>query len=340
VVGRQISIGLLGTGRIGRMHAELLAHRIPGVELAVLQDVVPEPAEELGRRLHVEVARDADEVLHADLDAVAICTSTETHGDLIIRAARAGKNVFCEKPISLDLAETDRVIAAVDASGVALHVGFNRRFDPSHRAVRDLVASGDVGRPQLVRITSRDPEPPDMSYLEHSGGIFRDMTVHDFDMARFLVDQEVVEVFATGSVLVEPSIGDVGDVDTAALVLTYESGALALIDNCRAAVYGYDQRVEVLGSAGMARSENHRNDRTVLETADGSRAASLPRFFLERYLDSYVGQWRSFADAVANGTPTEVDGRTAKAPLVLGLAAARSLADGRPIRVEEAAPGS
>lgn len=331
-----LTVGLLGTGRIGRMHAELLAHRVPGLTLSVVQDVVPRPAEELGRRLHVDVAREVDEVLASDVDAIAICTSTDSHGELVVRAAEAGKHVFCEKPVSLELAAVDRVIAAVDAAGVSLHVGFNRRFDPSHRAVREAVASGEIGRPQLVRITSRDPEPPDVAYLAHSGGIFLDMTVHDLDMARFLVGQEIVEVYATGSVMVDPAIGELDDIDTAALVLTYESGALALVDNCRAAVYGYDQRVEVLGSTGMARSENHRNDRSVVERADGARSASLRRFFLERYLDSYVAQWRSFAAALASGSPTEVDGRTARVPLVLGLAAARSLAEGRPIPVEPA----
>jgi myo-inositol 2-dehydrogenase / D-chiro-inositol 1-dehydrogenase len=327
------SIGLLGTGRIGRMHGELLAHRIPGIRLVAVQDAVPTTSRELGERLHVEVAGDADEILRSDVDAVAICTSTDTHAALIVRAARAGKHIFCEKPVSLDLTDLDRVIEEVDAAGVSLHVGFNRRFDPSHRSVRDRVASGELGRPQLVRITSRDPEPPDVGYLARSGGLFLDMAVHDLDMARFLVGQEIVEVYATGSVLVDPSIGELGDIDTAAMVLTYESGAIALVDNCRAAVYGYDQRVEVLGSAGMARSENLRLDRSVLETAEGARSAPLQRFFLERYLESYIAQWHAFVSAITNGTPTEVDGRAARAPLVLGLAAMTSRDEGRPVRI-------
>jgi myo-inositol 2-dehydrogenase/D-chiro-inositol 1-dehydrogenase len=334
-VSSKVTIGLLGTGRIGRVHAELLAHRVEAARLVVVHDVAGELAAQTGATLGVEVAASEDEILGADIDAVAICASTDTHADLVVRAAAAGKHVFCEKPVSLDLADVDRALAAVEAAGVELQVGFNRRFDPSHGAVRDRVAAGDVGTPRFVRITSRDPAPPDLAYVERSGGLFLDMTIHDFDMARFVLGQEVVEVIAAGAVLVEEGIGAAGDVDTAAITLRYESGALGVIDNCREAPYGYDQRVEVLGSTGLVRSDNPRGNGSVLETAAGGLQAPLGTFFLERYLESYVAQWRSFVEAVRTGRPTEVGGLDARAPIVLGLAAQRSLAERRPVGVDE-----
>ncbi len=238
-------IGVIGVGRIGRMHAELLAREVAGVTLTCVHDPLagaddlPVPAVGL------------DELLGA-VDAVAICSSTPTHADLIVAAAQAGKAIFCEKPVSLDLAEVDRALAAVEAAGVPFQIGFNRRFDPAHAAV----AAADVGEPQLVRISSRDPAPPPIAYIKASGGIFLDMTIHDFDMARFVAKSEVVEVFARGAVRVDPAIGEAGDVDTAVVVLEHANGCLTTIDNSRQAVYGYDQRVEVFGSTGIAASEN------------------------------------------------------------------------------------
>ncbi len=331
-----VRVAVLGTGRIGRMHAELLAHRVPGASLAGVFDVVPEAAAEVASRLGVDAATDASELLGApDVDAVAVCTSTDTHVDAVVAAAGAGKAVFCEKPVSLDLAEVDRALAAVETAGVALQVGFNRRFDPSHRAVRDAVAAGQVGEPQLVRISSRDPAPPPLAYIEVSGGIFLDMTVHDFDMARFVTGREVVEVFATGGVMVDPAIGEAGDIDTAVVVLRHENGAITTIDNSRQAVYGYDQRVEVFGSAGMVASENPLATTAVLRTAEGARAAPLPYFFLDRYIPSYLDQWAAFVEMVASGGPSPVTGADGRAPLVIGLAAWRSLREGRPVATSE-----
>jgi myo-inositol 2-dehydrogenase/D-chiro-inositol 1-dehydrogenase len=325
-----VRVGVIGVGRIGRMHADLLARRVPGASLAAVHD----PDRAAARAVGVPTF-DAVEELLADVDAVAICSTTETHADLIVAAARAGRAIFCEKPISLVLAEVDRALAAVGEAGVPFQIGFNRRFDPAHEAVRAAVVRGDVGTPQIVRISSRDPDPPPMEYVRGSGGIFLDMTVHDFDMARYVTGSEVVEVFARGAVHVDPAFGEAGDVDTALVTLVHENGCLTAIDNSRRAVYGYDQRVEVFGSRGMAASENPLAHTGVVRTADGTSMPGLPYFFLERYVPSYVREWEAFIDAVRTGATPPVSGADARAPLVIGLAAQRSLREGRPVRIEE-----
>ena len=247
-----VRIGVIGTGRIGRMHAELLAAGVPGATLAAISDAVTPLADQVGRALGVPVLETDRVIDDPEIDAVAICASTDTHVPLIVAAAEAGKAVFCEKPVSLDLAEVDRALAVVGRTGTQLMVGFNRRFDASHAAVRDAVAGGAVGAPHVARITSRDPGPPPMEYARTSGGIFLDMTIHDFDMARFVVGSEVAEVYATGAVRVVPELAEIGDVDTAVVTLWHENECLTVIDNSRRATYGYDQRVEVLGADGMA----------------------------------------------------------------------------------------
>jgi myo-inositol 2-dehydrogenase / D-chiro-inositol 1-dehydrogenase len=327
-----VRVGVIGVGRIGRMHADLLARRIPSATLAAVFDAHAETAAAIGGALGVPVTASVEEMLASpDVDAVAICTSTDTHAGLIVEAARAGKAIFCEKPVSLDLAEVDRALAAVDAAGVPFQIGFNRRFDPAHEAVRDAVVRGDVGDPQLVRISSRDPAPPPMEYVRGSGGIFLDMTIHDFDMARYVTGSEVVEVFARGAVRVDPEFGDAGDVDTALVTLVHSSGCLTAIDNSRQAVYGYDQRVEVFGSRGMAASENPLAHTAVVRTANGTAMSALPYFFLERYVPSYLREWEAFVTAVQTGTEPPVSGRDARAPLVIGLAAWQSLREGAPV---------
>ena len=216
---------------------------------------------------------------NAAIDAIAICSSTETHADFIIEAARAGKHVFCEKPIALNLGAVDAALAAVAASGVKLQIGFNRRFDANFRGVRDAVRKGEVGTPYLVQFTSRDPEPPPLSYIERSGGIFLDMMIHDFDMARFLLDDEIDEVSASGAVRVDPAIGEAGDIDTAVVALRFRSGALGVITNSRQAVYGYDQKVEVLGSLGSVSCENNTPDRIIRQTGRRRDPFQAPLFF-------------------------------------------------------------
>jgi myo-inositol 2-dehydrogenase / D-chiro-inositol 1-dehydrogenase len=329
-----VGIGMIGVGRIGRIHADLLARQVPGATLAAVHDADPAATEGVAARSFAAV----DELLaDSGVDAVAICSSTETHADLIVAAARAGKAIFCEKPISLELAEVDRALQAVAAAGVPFQIGFNRRFDPAHQSVRDAVAAGTIGEPHLVRISSRDPSPPPLAYVRTSGGIFLDMMIHDFDMARYVTGSEVVEVYARGSLRIEPGFAAAGDVDTALVTLVHEDGCLTAIDNSRQAVYGFDQRVEVFGSGGMAASDNPLAHSGVVRTAEGTRAATLPYFFLERYVPSYVRQWEAFVAALSEHRAPPVSAADARASLVIGLAAWRSLREDRPVRVAEVA---
>jgi myo-inositol 2-dehydrogenase/D-chiro-inositol 1-dehydrogenase len=297
-------------------------------------------ARDVADTLRVPATDTVEELLASpDVDAVAICSSTDTHADLLVAAAQAGKAIFCEKPVSLDLAEVTRALAAVDAAGVPFQIGFNRRFDPAHASVAAAVADGSIGAPHLVRISSRDPAPPPLAYVKVSGGIFLDMTIHDFDMARFVTGSEVVEVYARGAARIDPAVADAGDVDTALITLVHENGCLTAIDNSRRAVYGYDQRVEVFGADGMAASENPLAHTGVVRTAEGTRSPTLPYFFLDRYVPSYVREWEAFVAAVAAGTPPPVTTLDARAPLVIGLAAWRSLREGRTVPVAEIEAG-
>jgi len=330
-----LRIGVIGVGRIGRMHAELLARQVPGAALGAVYDAYEPAARGVAAEFGVSAVGRVEEMFDGDLDAVAICSSSDTHVELLIAAAEAGKAVFCEKPLSLDLAELDRALGAVEAAGVPFQIGFNRRFDPAHASVREAMVSGAVGEPHLVRISSRDPAPPSLEYVRSSGGLFLDMMIHDFDMARFLTGSEVVEVFARGSARIEPSFAEVGDIDTALVTLVHENGCLTAIDNSRGAAYGYDQRVEMFGSAGMAASDNPLAHSGVVMTEHGTHRPALPHFFLERYLPSYEREWRAFVDAVKSGAAPPVSPSDARAPLVIGLAAQRSLRDGQPVRTEE-----
>ncbi len=330
-----LRIGVIGVGRIGRMHAELIAHQVPGAALAAVYDAHEPSARGVAADLRVPAAASLAEIFDSDVDAVAICSSSDTHVELVIAAAEAGKAVFCEKPVSLELSELDRALDAVQDAGVPFQIGFNRRFDPGHASVQQAVASGEIGEPHLVRISSRDPAPPPLEYVKSSGGLFLDMMIHDFDMARFVTGRDVVEVFARGAVRVEPWFAEAGDIDTALVTLVHDDGCLTAIDNSRRAAYGYDQRVEVFGSAGMAVSENpHGHNGTVL-TAAGERRPPNPYFFLERYLPSYVREWQAFVEAVKTGGTPPASAGDARAPLVIGLAALRSLQQGRPVRTEE-----
>jgi myo-inositol 2-dehydrogenase / D-chiro-inositol 1-dehydrogenase len=328
-------IGVLGCGRIGRMHAGLLAREVPGYVVAAVADAVPEAALGVSSAIGAPV-RSIEELLASDdIDTVAICTSTDTHVDLIIAAARAGKAIFCEKPVSLDLEEVDRALAAVEAAGVPFMIGFNRRFDPGHKSVRDRVADGSVGDLHLLRITSRDPAPPPPEYIAVSGGIFLDMVIHDFDMANYVVRSPVTEVFACGAVRVDPRIGEAGDVDTAVTVLTHEDGTLTTIDNSREAVYGFDQRVEAFGSAGMAVSDNPARHAGWHLGRESCTAEPLPWFFLDRYLESYRQEWAAFHSYLTEGGPSPVGTADARHCTAVALAAGLSLREGRPVQVKE-----
>jgi myo-inositol 2-dehydrogenase / D-chiro-inositol 1-dehydrogenase len=328
-------IGVLGCGRIGRMHAGLLAREVPGYVVAAVADAVPDAALGVSAAIGAPV-RSIEELLESDdVDAVAICTSTDTHVDLIIAAARAGKAIFCEKPVSLDLGKVDRALAAVEAAGVPFMIGFNRRFDPGHKSVRDRVADGTIGDLHVLRITSRDPAPPPPEYVAVSGGIFLDMVIHDFDMAGYVVRSPVTEVFARGAVRVDPRIGEAGDVDTAVTVLTHEDGTLTTIDNSREAVYGFDQRVEAFGSAGMAISDNPARHAGWHIGRKARTDEPLPWFFLDRYLESYRREWAAFHTYLTEGGPSPVGTVDARHCTAVALAAGLSLREGRPVEVKE-----
>jgi myo-inositol 2-dehydrogenase / D-chiro-inositol 1-dehydrogenase len=334
---RTINVGLIGTGRIGRLHAETLTYRLPGANLVAVSDILIESAEKLARELAVPaVHRDHRSILDdREVDAVLICSSTDTHARFMEEAAEAGKHIFCEKPIALDLDKIDHALAVVQQAGVKLQIGFNRRFDPSFRRVRELVAAGQIGTPHILRITSRDPQPPPIEYVRVSGGLFLDMAIHDFDMARFLMGSEVEAVYAAGGVLVDPQIGKAGDVDTAVVTLHFVNGALGVIDNSRQAVYGYDQRVEVFGSKGCVTADN--NYPNTVRTSDAQHVCrDLPlHFFVDRYVESYVAELQAFVTCILDDTVPPVTGIDGRIPVVMGYAAGRSLAEGRPVFLRE-----
>jgi myo-inositol 2-dehydrogenase/D-chiro-inositol 1-dehydrogenase len=267
----KVNVGIIGAGRIGRLHAENLAFRIPQANPLAVCDIALELARQCAAEVGIPTAvQDHQAIMeNPEIDAVVICSSSDTHARLIEEAAAAGKHIFCEKPLDHDLGRIDRALAAVERAGVKLQVGFNRRFDPSFRRVREAIACGEIGQTHLVRITSRDPQPPPIEYIKVSGGIFLDMTIHDFDMARYLVGSEVEEIYAIGGVLVDPGIGEAGDIDTTVITLRFENGVLGTIDNSRRAVYGYDQRVEVFGSGGMVAVSNKMPDSAVVSDAQG-----------------------------------------------------------------------
>jgi len=338
-MGRSVNVGIIGAGRIGRVHAENLVYRVPDARVVAICDVIESAAQQCAARLGIASASGDHRAVLEDpaVEAVLICSSTDTHARLIEEAAAAGKHIFCEKPIALDLQRIDRAIQAADRAGVKLQIGFNRRFDPNFLRIRDAVANGQIGKPHILRITSRDPAPPPISYIRVSGGILLDMTIHDFDMAHYLIGSAIQEVYAVGGVLVDPAIGAAGDVDTAVVALTFANGALGVIDNSRQASYGYDQRVEVFGSLGMIAAENNTPNRTILSDKDGVHSALPLHFFLERYTESYTAEMRAFVQCIQEGTLPPVTGLDGRVPVVIGLAAAKSLAEHRPVQLTEIA---
>lgn len=332
-----IRIGVIGAGRIGKIHAENLATRVPDAQVVAIADVILSVAQETARRLHIPKAvADYHDILHdPQIDAVAICSSTDTHACIITEAAQAGKHIFCEKPIDHDLKKIDEALAAVEKSGVKLQIGFNRRFDPNFRKVRSMIVEGKIGQLHILRITSRDPAPPPIEYIKVSGGIFLDMTIHDFDMARYLSGSEVEEVFVAGGVMVDKRIGDAGDIDTAVITLRFASGAIGTIDNSRQAVYGYDQRVEAFGSAGMVTVANNTPDTHVYSNADGVHSAKPLYFFLERYTESFAAEMKEFVEAIQKNTPPPVTGIDGRIPVLIGMAAWKSYHEHRPVKLSE-----
>ena len=332
-----LKIAVLGCGRIGRMHAENIAKH-PRAQLAGVFDVQAKAAGDTAAALGVKIYGSASEALSdPETDAVLIATSTPTHADLLEQAVAAGKPVLCEKPIDLDLQRVDRAAKIITGTKVPIMLGFVRRFDPGHRALADAVRSGEIGDLHQVVITSRDPGMPPVAYAEASGGIFRDMTIHDFDMARFVLGEEVTHVSATGSRLVDPELMDrLGDYDTVTVVLTTASGRQCIINNSRQAVYGYDQRVEALGTKGMIVSENRRPHMATIHKADFTgRGSPLLNFFIDRYSEAFNAEIGAFVDAVEGGRQPEVGFEDGRLALVLAEAAMKSVVENRTVTVSE-----
>jgi myo-inositol 2-dehydrogenase/D-chiro-inositol 1-dehydrogenase len=334
---KQLNIGILGAGRIGIVHAETAAFRIPEARILAIADVNREAAQAVAARCGIPtVAETSAEIFaNSEIEAVLICSSTNTHADLIVQAAQAGKHIFCEKPIAHDLGQIDRALAAVEQAGVKLQIGFNRRFDANFARVRQAVVSGEIGTPRLLHIVSRDPAPPPVSYIRVSGGMFMDMTIHDFDMARFLIGDEVEEIYTSGGVMVDPEIGKAGDLDTALIVMRFHNGVIGTIDNCRQAAYGYDQRVEILGSEGKIATDNCYPNQAAVSTGKMVRRDLPLNFFMDRYTESFTSELRSFVAAVRENRPTAVTGIDGRIPVVMGLAARKSYDEHRPVRLEE-----
>ncbi len=332
-----IRVGVIGAGRIGKLHAENLATRIPGVEVVAVADPNYAFATELCDKLNIKNAyEDYHKILEdKNIDAVAICSSTDTHAKILTEAAQAGKHAFCEKPIDHDLKKIDSALDAVKKAGIKCQIGFNRRFDPNFKKVKEMVKEGKIGALHILRITSRDPNPPPPEYVKVSGGIFLDMTIHDFDMARYLSGSEVVEVYAAGGVLVDPEIGKAGDIDTAIITLKFANGAIGTIDNSRKAVYGYDQRVEVFGSGGMVAVTNNFPDSHIYSNGEEVSGSKPLYFFLERYSESFVAEMKGFIEAIRNDTDTPVMALDGRKPILIAMAANKSLKENRPVRLSE-----
>lgn len=332
-----VNLGIIGAGRIGKLHAEILTTRVPDAKVVAIADVMLAAAQETAEKLNISVATaDYREILNnPKVDAVVICSSTDTHAQIIEESAEAGRHIFCEKPIDASLARIDHCLEVVKRTGVRLQIGFNRRFDPNHRRVRQAVAQGEIGTPHLLHIISRDPAPPPIAYVKVSGGLFFDMMIHDFDMARYLIGSEVEEVYASAGVMVDPAIGEAGDVDTAVVVLKYANGVIGTIDNSRRAVYGYDQRVEVFGSGGSVSNINVYPNSATISTAESIRRDLPLHFFVERYYESYVAEMREFVDALLNNKTPSVTGIDGRIPVVMAMAAQKSYKENRPVKLSE-----
>ncbi len=333
----ELRIGLIGAGRIGALHTRLLTTRVSGARVVGVSDINADAAQAVARENGVEIVeRDAAALIGRDeLDAVLICSATHVHEEQVCSAAEAGKHIFCEKPLAFERAAIDRMEAAVRKNGVLLQVGFNRRFDSVFARVRAGIEAGEVGKLHTLRVISRDPEPPPIEYVRNSGGLFVDMTIHDFDMVRFLSGSEVEEVYTMADCKVDPKIGEAGDVDTAVIMLRFANGVIATIENSRQAVYGYDQRVEAFGSGGSISTDNVYPNTATIATAQAVQRDLPLRFFLERYTESYVNELNSFVAAVRGGEATPVGIQDGRAPVILGEAALRSHREQRPVKISE-----
>ena len=334
---KKLKLGVIGTGRIGKVHISTLVQNVSQAEVVAIADTNPDSANEVARAFGIaNVYSDYKDVINnPEVEAVVICSPTDTHAQYIVEVAKAGKHIFCEKPVDLSLKVIQGALEAVKKAGVKLMVGFNRRFDPNFLKIKQLVEEGKIGDPHILKITSRDPAPPPAEYSAVSGGMFMDMTIHDFDMARYIVGSEVTEVYTNAAVLVDPEIGKAGDVDTAVITLTFANGAIGVIDNSRKAVYGYDQRVEIFGSKGMVYADNNYPENHRYFAADGVHGSLPLNFFMERYLEAYANEMKIFCQAVINGQPLPVSGDDGLKSVAIALAAKKSYLEHRPVKLSE-----
>jgi len=334
---KKLKVGVIGSGRIGKVHIENISVRISSAEAVAIADPFLEEAKKVAEQFGIKsVSADYKGVLsNPEVEAVLICSPTDTHSPYIIEAAEAGKHIFCEKPLDLSLDKIQVILDAVEKAGVKLMVGFNRRFDPNFAKVRQMVKNGKIGNPHILKITSYDPMPPPPEYVAVSGGMFLDMTIHDFDMARFIMDSEVTEVYAKANVLIDAAIGEAGDVDTAITTLFFENGAIGTIANSRQAVYGYDQRLEVLGSDGMVHVTNNTPDNHTYYDKLGSHSSNPLNFFMDRYTESYVFEIEAFINAIINNSEIPASGKDGLMSVAVGLAAKKSAAENRPVKIDE-----
>jgi myo-inositol 2-dehydrogenase/D-chiro-inositol 1-dehydrogenase len=332
-MNKALTLAVIGGGRIGRVHVGNILHFIPDVKVKTVADSW-EGAGEWVRKLGIGFTTDIGSLFADDeIDAVLICSSTDTHVKYTVAAAEAGKHIFCEKPIDQDVANIHQAIAAVEKAGVKFQIGFNRRFDHNFRAMKKAVLDGVIGDVQFVNITSRDPGPPPLDYVKVSGGMFLDMTIHDFDMARFLAGSDVTEVYAKGAVMIDPEIGKAGDIDSAVVILQFANGAIGTINNSREAAYGYDQRAEVFGSKGSVEIKNEVASTAVISTKEGVISEKPLHFFMDRYTQAYVDEIKDFVAAVRNDTDVPATARDGLESVVIARAAAESMRTGMPVRL-------
>ena len=333
-----VKLGIIGAGRIGKVHMESICTQVPNAKVKMVADPFMDAEKEAwAKKKGVEqVTKDYHEILEdPEIDAVLICSSTDTHASISMEAIEAGKHVFCEKPVDHSIEKIKQVQETLKKHPVKYQVGFNRRFDHNFEAVQNAVISGKVGEPHIVRITSRDPEPPALEYVKVSGGMFLDMTIHDFDMARFLAGCDAKEIYVQAAVRIDPAIGKAGDVDTAVITMKMENGSIVTIDNSRKAVYGYDQRVEVFGSQGMVSVSNDTTSSAVISNSEGVMGEKPLYFFLERYMQSYAKEIRAFVQAIEQDTETPLGITDGLEAVRMGLAAKKSLAEHRPVKMAE-----